>query len=69
MKDNQEKHRLMLKQTMDRAFDKDFERDQREYEEKQWDNLRNRQDQAFFKEFSIEEALDIVAELNKNNES
>lgn len=67
--DNQEKHRLMLKEHMKRCLDATIERDQREYEEKQWDNLRNQQDRIFMKKFSLEEALKIIEEINKNKKS
>lgn len=69
MEDSQEKARLMLKEQMNRYLDATIARDQREYEEKQWDNLRSQQDRIFMNKFTPEEALKIIEEINKKKKS
>lgn len=59
----------MLKEHMKIYLDATIARDQREYEEKQWDNLRNQQGRIFMKKFTPEEALKIIEEINKKKKS
>jgi hypothetical protein len=65
--EKQEQDRLKMKEWMKKHLDNTIARDQREYEEKQWDNLRVQQHEIFTKESQerCRKSMEIIDEIYK----